>query len=71
MPLYKNTVTGLEAVLPEDYTRMFPDGTFELVSKEAPSEKRERERLEAQEKKVDVDTDEEASMKIVHKKGGK
>lgn len=70
MPLYRNTITGNEAELSSSYVAAFPSHVFELVREHTD---REQERLDAAEKKVDADTDEEAAGPAPHrrKKGGK
>lgn len=55
MPLYKLRSTGAVVSRSEDYVSAFPVGTFTLVKEESVSEKRERERLEALEHKVDTE----------------
>lgn len=52
MPLYENTVTGKQAVLSEDYVRVFPDGSFKLIEQQTDTEKAEAERIEREEAKV-------------------
>jgi len=60
MPLYEHKLTGKQAVLTAEQAAVYPDGIWTKVADESVTEKRERERLEAQERKVDNDTDEEA-----------
>lgn len=61
MPLYEHKLTGKVAELTVEQAAVYPDGVWSKVADESPDEIRERERLEAQAKKVDVDTEGEAA----------